>query len=204
MAALAVCMAGLLQAQDFKASGRKAVQLAPRDWTVEESHGDLNKDGISDLLIMGTPHDETKAYFDENGVWVDGNLPVLAVYFGSGNGYYKLYKTYPQYFHTGGGNGPFAYSAGITRRGTLRFSLSSKAPDESETVVEIFRWQKGDFHKIGRSVEKYSRMTGVTVLDSYNYSTRQHQHLEYRGSADADPDKQELWEDLPDTPLERL
>lgn len=193
-----------LMAQDFRTSGRKAVQLAPKDWTVEESRGDLNKDGIADLLILATPHDESKAGFNDNFEWVDSNRPVLAVYWGSSSGIYRLYKTFPQYFDGHEGDSRIAYSAKITPRGTIRLQTAVKNTDGSNTVVEIFRWQNGGFFKIGHSEEVYSRSSGVTVLDSYNYSIRRLQHLEYRGDPDSDPGKQEQWTDLPDNPLERL
>lgn len=201
--AAAVCVASQAVGQAFKGSGRKAAALAPDGWTVQESRGDLNRDGIADLVLLAFPNDPELMFFNDDGQWVDTNVPRLAVYWGSASGLYRLHRSY-DYYGPLDAEAKHLIRAEITGRGTVRMMHVIDYPDNTQINVEIFRWQNGDFFRIGNSVEIYNAASDSSVVDSRNYSTLRHQHLEFKGHDADSPDRAEVWDDIPAQALVRL
>ena len=52
---LSACALGM-NAQDLKQQGTSVEQIVPEGWEHEEAQGDLNKDGIKDLVVLAKPN----------------------------------------------------------------------------------------------------------------------------------------------------
>ena len=52
---LSACAIGM-NAQDLKQQGTSIEQIVPEGWEHEEAQGDLNKDGIKDLVVLAKPN----------------------------------------------------------------------------------------------------------------------------------------------------
>lgn len=192
--------------QEFKKIGNSAIDLVPLGWKLEHSTGDLNKDGILDMIIVATAPNNSDS-LDIEAELINKNRPVLAIYFGIGTNKYKLFKVYKdivaysndKYFHVD-------FSAQITNRGTIKTSTqtwSSAGTSEAGNYGYIFRFQNGDFYKIGYFSDYFSRMTGDGQKISINYSTKKKQIITYN-QFDENFDGQESWEDIENQPLKIL
>ena len=68
-------------AQSLQSSGRSSKEIVPQGWGVQEEAGDLNKDGIADLVIIATPNFRENIQVREgDGYEYDYNQPILAIY----------------------------------------------------------------------------------------------------------------------------
>ena len=56
--ALFVCAAGTVQAQGLKQAGMSVHDIVPKGWMHYEERGDLNKDGITDVVLMVKSNDK--------------------------------------------------------------------------------------------------------------------------------------------------
>jgi hypothetical protein len=143
LAVLGAAISGL-NAQIFKTSGRSASELFNEE--VKEyltAEGDLNKDGIKDLVIA------------INDYWIDGDK--FAFYFGDPKDGYTLFRGYDFYLSN-------TDKISITDKGTVRIQ-NNRGKD---CDVFIFRYQEGDFHLIG---SKKDRHDSEHYDISHNYST---------------------------------
>ena len=52
---LCLCAIGM-NAQTLKQQGNAVEQIVPEGWEHEEEEGDLNKDGIKDLVVLAKPN----------------------------------------------------------------------------------------------------------------------------------------------------
>ena len=79
-------------AQVLPSAGNDVKDLVPEGWTHVEAFGDLNSDGVSDLVLVATPNYRNKKDIedDEEG----GIMPVLAIYFGTRNQGYQCWRQY--------------------------------------------------------------------------------------------------------------
>ena len=208
LALLALAWAAGAYAQDFKKMGKTAVELAPPGWKVEEHRGDLNRDGIADMMVLATPSNSGKIIIrEEDGAVFDCNAPVLAIYWGAGAGYFVFYKQYSGIVpHREDEYVDVTVEPSITDKGCLRFATStipSAGTSETGKVVCIYRFQNGDFFKIGFASESYSRMSGEAINTSYNFNTNKKQTI-YSNFFDKSVPKTEKWEDIARKPLPRL
>ena len=135
-----------LHAQNFKSSGKSISELFPeQSGKVVTVEGDINKDGIKDLIVAFTEY------------WVSGDN--FAFYFGNRQGGYSLFRAYDiQIFNN--------TEITITDKGVVRFQTD--IPDGFD--VFLFRFQDGDFHLIG---SKQDRHKSEHYDISYNYLTGQ-------------------------------
>jgi len=205
---LALAVVAGANAQDFKKMGKKAVELVPNGWKVEECKGDLNRDGFPDLVVLATPNDADKLIIREDDGYVfDCNAPVLAIYWGVGGGYYQLYKRYDDIVpHREDEDLDVQVEATVTERGCLRFQTKTWASAGSSDTggnVSVYRYQNGDFFRIGFETDYFSRMSGDGLKISVNFSTGKMQKITYN-EFDEDAEKQETWSDIPKNPLVKL
>ena len=162
--------------QGFKTSGTGVAGIVPAGWQSTFETGDLNKDGIADLVIIAMPCDEENMKIRDDGYVYNFNQPVLAIYWGQKNGNYKLYKQYdnviparPSEFMS------IESSLEIAKNGSFRIMLDYFASAGSWTqprTTHVFSYRNGDFFLIGKDVAELERNTGKTVVTSENYLTR--------------------------------
>ncbi|MBP5570836.1 MAG: hypothetical protein J6X46_07455 [Prevotella sp.] len=178
---LAVLLSTVASAQKFKHSGTSAKDVAPKGWKIDyEPTGDLNKDGIADLVIMATPDSAEHIVNRTDGSVYNNNQPVLAIYWGTADGRFNLYKEYPtvlsifddELMAMEGLMMECTNEISINDRGVLRIkNFSDQAGSIVLTIEELYRYQNGDFELIGKLDSTYDRDTQSFGEASYNYST---------------------------------
>ena len=78
---LSACALGM-NAQDLKQQGTSVEQIVPEGWEHEEAQGDLNKDGIKDLVVLAKPNFKENMQTRDDGYEYNFNSYILAIYFG--------------------------------------------------------------------------------------------------------------------------
>lgn len=163
-------------AQGLKASGKSAADVVPNGWESTFKTGDMNGDGLPDLVIIATPCNKEKMKTRDDGYVYNFNQPVLAIYWGDKNGNYKLFKQYDNVIPAREDEFlAITPSLDITKSGSLQIDLEFFATAGSytqPTTTHVFRYQNGDFMLIGKDVVELERTTGKTVTTSENYLTR--------------------------------
>jgi hypothetical protein len=205
VAFIGVC--AVVRAQQLQQQGRGVDDLVPAGWEHTEATGDLNKDGIADLVVVATPDFKENTKTRDDGFVYNFNQPLLAVYFGTAEGKLQLWRQYDQVVPAR----PDEYvsidaSLTITEKGVLRIALetfSSMGGWGSENCNFSYRYQDGDFYLIGKESRNMSRNTGEMETTSENYLTWRRQVVK-ENVFDDDKPKKEKWTKLPKKPLEKL
>jgi hypothetical protein len=183
---LMICMLTGMQAQSLKQQGTSVEDLVPEGWTHDEVTGDLNKDGIADLVVNAKR--------------------ILAIYFGHADGKMTLWRQYDQVLPVDEDeNCTHEITLEITDRGVLKMTtnLSCSAGGWGTYIDRYFyRYQNGDFFLIGKENEEIRRNTGEVKTISDNYLTWKRQVKTENFSDDTPP--KEKWSRLPKKPLEKL
>ncbi|MBQ3926745.1 MAG: hypothetical protein II706_07130, partial [Bacteroidaceae bacterium] len=78
---LCLCAIGM-QAQSLKKQGTSVEQIVSEGWEHKEATGDLNKDGIKDLVVLAKPNFKEKMKTRDDGYEYNFNPYILAIYFG--------------------------------------------------------------------------------------------------------------------------
>ena len=196
-----------MAAQSMKPAGTSAKDFVPDGWEVKEARGDLNKDGLDDLVIIATPDDAENLYTRDDGYVFNFNQPVLGICLGSADGRFRLWKEYGDVMNYQKEEYLFVESSlEITPRGTLQICLEySASAGSSETTLNTytFRFQNGDMMLIGKDEYSMSRYSGESEEVSCNYLTRK---CKTTKSNAFDPDVKDkvAWTTLPKAPLKRL
>ncbi len=195
------------QAQGLHASGNTVEELVPQGWTHQEATGDLNKDGVADMVVLATPNFKENIRVREDGYEYNFNPHVLAVYFGSGNGTFALWKKYEDIMpHAEAEGEMYEYSLNITDKGVLRIGISlwmSMGGWGTSSADHVYRYQDGDFYLIGNDFTSLQRNTGEREEVSCNYLTWKRQHIT-DNEFDKKVKKREKWSKLKKHPLKRL
>ena len=205
--ALALFFALPMQAQELQKQGRGVDDLVPIGWEHTEAEGDLNKDGISDLVVVATPDFKEKTKTRDDGYVYNFNQPLLAVYFGTAEGQLQLWRQYDQVIPAR--TDEFVSidaSLTITEKGVLRISLetfSSMGGWSSDNCNFSYRYQDSDFYLIGQESQSLARNTGEMETTSENYLTWRRQVVKENAFDDSVP-KKEKWTRLAKKPLEKL
>lgn len=169
--------------------------------------GDLNNDGILDLVLVATPRDPENMMVRDDGYEYNFNKPVLAIYFGKADGEYSLFKEYT--YTIPGAEDEFAFvelESKITEEGVLKFDVGyfySAGSSENDNNTYAFRFQDGDFYLIGFDRQAFSRYSGEAEKVSRNYLTKRQLTTTYN-MFDDKVKPTETWTDLPNEPLEKL
>lgn len=165
-----------VSAQGLKDSGKSAADIVPSGWESSFKTGDLNADGIADLVLIATPCNKEKMKTRDDGYVYNFNQPVLAIYWGDKNGNFKLFKQYDDVIPAREDEFlSITPALDITKNGTLKIDLeyfASAGSYTQPTSTHVFRYQNGDFVLIGKDVLELERTTGKTVTTSENYLTR--------------------------------
>ena len=203
-----LCLCVGVQAQELQKQGRGVEDLVPKGWEHTEATGDLNKDGIADLVVVATPDFKENTKTRDDGFVYNFNQPLLAVYFGTAGGKMQLWRQYDQVIPAR----PDEYvsidtNLTITEKGVLRISLETFASMGgwgTEHSNFSYRYQDGDFYLIGKENQSMSRNTGEMETTSENYLTWRRQVVKENVFEDSNVPKTEKWTKLPKKPLEKL
>lgn len=185
---LLVALPMLVSAQELAKKGRSAEEIVPQGMDFVKAEGDLNKDGLSDLVVFADP--------------------VLAIYFAAPSGNYELWKRYDDILPNDKENDDLMIDIelSITDRGALKIEVGYFASAGTSYVTNnnyTYRFQNGDFYKIGEEQHSMSRMTGDDKTVSTNYLTHKRQVV-IENAFDERIKPKETWTSIPKKPLRRL
>lgn len=207
LVALCWCAFTGVEAQSLKSKGVSVDDIVPAGWLHTEVIGDLNKDGIDDLVVVATPDFKENTVTRDDGYVYNFNQPLLAVYFGSADGVFQMWKQYDEVIPPNADEfNSVSPTLEITERGVLRITIeffSSGGSYYNVTPNYSYRYQNGDFYLIGMEQHSLRRNTGEMETISENYLTWKRQVVIDNAFEDAPPPK-EKWSRLPKKPLEKL
>ena len=194
-----------MQAQVLKQQGVSVGQIVPQGWEHAEAEGDLNKDGINDLVLLAKPNFTENMKTRDDGYVYNFNREILAIYFGQEDGAFKLWKQYKELFPASDEWCSVDISIDITDRGTLKidtqiFAIAGSYGTDNSSY--IYRYQDGDFYLIGKERSGMMRNTGEMETISENYLTWKRQTI--KDNAFEDGHKRESWSKMKKKPLEKL
>ena len=202
---LLACTGFKVQAKELKQQGTSIEDIVPEGWLHHEAWGDLNKDGIKDLVVVATPDDEEDLLRRDDGYIYNFNPPILAIYFGNGQ-VQQLWKRYDYVIPPDQSeNCSHDIVLEITSRGALRIAIGlfcNAGSYGTSTDTYTYRYQNGDFYLIGMDNEEMLRNTGEVTLVSENYLTWKRQVT--RSNAFTDDPVTEKWSRIAKKPLEKL
>lgn len=155
--------------------GRNLEELLPKGWNAQHSTGDLNKDGIEDIILIAHPNDPEYFKKRDDGYEYDFSPAILAVYFGSPTGVYKRFKVWKEAVpHREDEYTEIGVELSVTPKGAVDFNVSSWSSmgtaDMGSTTYR-YRYQSGDFYLIGEETGWHNRMTGEGEKTSINHIT---------------------------------
>ena len=201
---LCLCAIGM-QAQSLKKQGASVEQIVPEGWEHKEATGDLNKDGIKDLVVLAKPNFKEKMKTRDDGYEYNFNPYILAIYFGQADGNHQQWKQYEELFPADDEWISVDVDIEVTERGTLNISTGTFASGGSYGTNQTkytYRFQNGDFYLIGRESTDMMRNTGEMTTISENYLTWKRQTI--KDNAFEEGMKKETWSKLTKQPLEKL
>ena len=204
---LSACAGISVQAQGLEQQGLSAEQIVPSGWQHKEALGDLNKDGITDLVVMATPDYEENLLRREDGYVYNFNQPILAIYFGDVQGLFRQWRQYDNVIPADDSEycqHDIVFE--ITSRNTLRIAIGvwcSAGSYGTSINTYTYRYQNGDFYLIGMDSEEMQRNTGESILVSENYLTWKRQEVKSNVFDEAIPPT-EKWTKLRKHALEKL
>ena len=195
------------QAVELKRQGTSVEDVVPSGWQHQESQGDLNKDGIADIVVIATPDYEENLKRRDDGYVYNFNQPILAIYFGNAQGLFSQWRQYDNVIPADDKEYcSHDIALTVTERGTLRIAVGvwcSAGSYGTSTDTYIYRFQKGDFYLIGKDTEEMMRNTGEINIVSENYLTWKRQVTTSNAFDDKAP-ATEKWSRLPKKALEKL
>lgn len=201
---LCLCAIGM-NAQTLKQQGNAVEQIVPEGWEHEEEEGDLNKDGIKDLVVLAKPNFKENMKTRDDGYEYNFNPYILAIYFGKAEGGFQLWKQYKELFPADDEWSSVGVDISITEKGALNIDtdlFSSGGSYGTNRTKYTYRYQNGDFHLIGKESTDMMRNTGEMTTVSENYLTWKRQTI--KDNAFEEGKKKETWSKLTKSPLEKL
>ena len=142
--ALCCLAAGSLCAQNFNQTAPSAEALCSGDWTVVSAEGDLNKDGVKDLVAIAKGNYSWKGF---------------AFYFGEKQGGYTLFRDYELQLTAD------EVKLSVSDKGVARIEVVLG----SGADIFLFRYEGGDFRLIGGKKDRHKSSEDYDI--SYNYLT---------------------------------
>lgn len=155
--------------------GRNIEEIVPKGWEEQHVIGDLNKDGIKDIVLVALPNNPAHIKTREDGYQYNFNPKLLAIYFGSSSGVYKRFKVWDKALPARADEyADCEADLSITPKGALDITVSfwtSMGTADAGNTTYRYRFQSGDFYLIGQEYTSFSRMTGKGETVSINYLT---------------------------------
>lgn len=189
---------------NFKSTAYSDDDCYPEGWNHEEARGELNGDGIADLVVWAQPNDSSNMKIRDDGYVYNFNRPVLAIYFGKKSGGYTLWKEYSDILPYQSDEYSFYdTSLKVTERRSFIISVSifnSAGSYDNPTYSYVFRYQNGDFYKIGEETNSFSRNSGDGEKVSINYLTHRQCVTTYNVFDERVKEKN-VWSTIPRKPL---
>lgn len=191
----------------FKAVATESDVFPANCDTMSIAWGDLNKDGINDVVVVATPRISENMMIRDDGYEYNFNSPVMGIYFGTKDGKLSLYKEYENTIP--GAEDEFCFielKSDISDTGVLSFNIESfYSAGSTNTDYNIFRYryQDDDFYLIGADTGALSRYSGESEEVSFNYLTHKKQTI-VSNVFDESVEPKETWEAIPEEPLEKL
>lgn len=195
----------MAMAQSLAQRGTSIETIVPEGWEHSEAFGDMNKDGVKDLVVIATPNFKENMKEREDGYVYNLNRSQLAIYFGDASGNFELFKKYDEVLPERDEFVIIDTSLEITDKGVLRIGVSTFMIAGGATTggpTYVFRYQDGDFFLIGKDDTELSRYSGETTDTSENYLT--HKRQVRTGHAFEKRKEKVKWSNLPVEPLKRL
>ena len=206
LSTMILCLCAIsISAQALKQQGASAEQIVPEGWEHEEALGDLNKDGVKDLVVLAKPNFKENMQTRDDGYEYNFNPYILAIYFGQAEGDFQQWKQYEDLFEPDSEWTTNDVDVEITERGTLNISTNFFASAGSwgtNQTKYTYRYQNGDFYRIGKESSDMMRNSGEMTTVSENYLTWKRQTI--KDNAFEDVVKKETWSKLTKQPLEKL
>ena len=202
-----ICAFQGMPAQNLAEQGTSIDDIVPGGWLHKEAHGDLNKDGIVDLVVVATPDYVENLKTRDDGYVYNFNQPILAIYFGTAQGQLQLWRQYDDVIPADESeNCSHEVNVEITGRGALRIAISlfcSAGSYGTSVDTYTYRYQNSDFFLIGMDNEEMRRNTGESTVVSENYLTWKRQ-VKTSNVFDENIPSTEKWSRIPKKPLEKL
>lgn len=169
--------------------------------------GDLNQDGLKDVVVVATPRLPEKMQTRDDGYEYNFNSPVMGIYFGTTDGKLALYKEYENTIP--GTEDEFCFielETEISDKGVLSFNIEyfySAGSTNTNYNKFLYRYQDNDFYLIGADTGALSRYSGENEVVSFNYLTHKKQTI-VSDVFNESVEPKETWETIPEKPLEKL
>ena len=199
------CVVGA-QAQSLKQEGASVDELVPEGWEYIEALGDLDNDGIKDVALIATPDFKEHLTVRDDGYVYNFNQPIVAIYVGTPQGGYRLWKKYDAMLRIRDEYCSIDRTLEITDRHVLRISTEDFCSAGSYGTSQdtySYRYQNGDFFLIGMEEVSLQRNTGEKETVSENYLTWKRQTIKDNVMEEKSHAK-EKWSRLTKKPLEKL
>ena len=191
----------------FKAVATESDVFPANCDTMGIAWGDLNKDGLKDVVLVATPRIAENMQVRDDGYEYNFNSPVMGIYFGTKDGKLNLYKEYENTIP--GNEDEFCFielKMDISDKGVLSLNIEhfySAGSTNTDYNIFRYRYQDDDFYLIGADTGALSRYSGESEEVSINYLTHKKQTI-VSNIADENVEPKETWETIPEEPLEKL
>lgn len=191
----------------FKAVATESDVFPANCDTMSIAKGDLNKDGINDVVVVATPRHAENMQVRDDGYEYNFNSPVMGIYFGTKDGRLNLYKEYENTIP--GTEDDFCFvelETDISDKGVLSFSIEyfySAGSTNTNYNTFRYRYQDSDFYLIGANAGALSRYSGENEVVSINYLTHKKQTI-VSDVFNESVEPKETWEEISEEPLEKL
>lgn len=180
--------------KEFKTNGKNAEDIIPQRWEImSKAIGDLNGDEIDDMAFFTRKsfHNSNPDEYKKNS-----NSIILAIYWGNNDGGFTQYKLYKGLVppEENCGVGYEDLSIYITEKRVLIFNVYifySCGSWSNPNYSIKYRYQDGDFYKIGYDSDVFHRATGDASKVSINYLTGKMKTTSYNMFEDSVPTKTE-------------
>lgn len=203
-----ICAVVLFAADPFPSTGKTIEDFAISRWKITaKASGDLNKDGLADYAVELTAEDTIQFINEEEHISAEDSVyyhPTnLLILFNNGNGYTKKRVAPNAVPDDHDKYRCITLEAMDITRGVLNistYSFMSMGGWTATSMTKRYRYQNGDFYKIGQDETSFHRAHGDAESYSTNYLTGKRSIKTYNMFNDSIPEKTR-WEKVPKKPL---